>query len=149
MSLLRRTLVSGTAASLATSLVLALLARKEQRAAVQPVNSTSHWYHGGDAGRVRSFDLSHTVLGYLTHHLASSFWAVLFEALRSVRRTQSPLADAAGVSALAAFVDYRLVPKRLTPGWELVVSRKAIATAYIAMAAVFLATEMARQQRSN
>ena len=44
------------------------------------------------------------------------------------------------VLALAAFVDYVVVPKRLTPGWEKVVSPRSIALAYGAMAVALWAT---------
>ncbi len=57
----------------------------------------------------------------MTHHAACVLWAGLFEALRQ----DSPDAgaarivrDALSVSAVAAIVDYGLMPKRLTPGWE-------------------------------
>ena len=39
------------------------------------------------------------------------------------------------VSAIAAAVDYGATPKRFTPGWELVLSKRAMAAAYLAMAA--------------
>jgi hypothetical protein len=47
-----------------------------------------------------------------------------------------PLAavDAIVLSALAAFVDYLVVPKRLTPGWEKVVTPPSIGLAYGDMA---------------
>jgi len=38
------------------------------------------------------------------------------------------------MAAIAAAVDYGITPKRLTPGWELVLSKRAIALAYVAMA---------------
>ena len=38
------------------------------------------------------------------------------------------------VSAVAAAVDYGATPKRFTPGWEYVLSKRAMAVAYAAMA---------------
>jgi hypothetical protein len=38
------------------------------------------------------------------------------------------------MSAIAAAVDYGATPKRLTPGWELVVSNNSMVTTYGAMA---------------
>ncbi len=108
--LLARTFVSGSVASLATTVVLAALARRRGSDAVQPLNSTSHWYLGEAAGRSRRIDLRHTLLGYATHHAASLFWAAVFEVARQVRPRRAPLTDAVAVSALAAFVDYVLVP---------------------------------------
>ena len=44
---------TGTVASLASTAALALLARSQGKAAVQPTNSTSHWLHGDKAALVR------------------------------------------------------------------------------------------------
>lgn len=133
--LLRRSLMSGTAATLATSAVLAVLARAESKSPVQPMNATSHWYWGRAAGDVREVDLPHTALGAMTHYAASLLWAGVFEAARRLRPGRTPLGDALAVSALAAAVDYGLVPKRLTPGWERVLSPASIGVAYVALAA--------------
>jgi hypothetical protein len=130
-------LVSGTAASLAMTVALALLARNEQKSAVQPINSTSHWLHGEEAGSFRSVDLSHTAVGFGTHHVSALFWAAIFETRLANRRQPTAVAilrDAAVMSAIAAAVDYGITPKRLTPGWEEVLSKRAIGIAYGAMA---------------
>jgi hypothetical protein len=139
-TLLSRILMTGTAASLTTAGVLGLLARAEGRDAVQPVNATSHWLHGKGAGHSRAVDASHTFLGFATHYAASMLWGALFQRLRQAGHDRSPLVDALGVSALAAVVDYAVVPKRLTPGWEEVVSPASIAVTYAAMTLAFLAT---------
>jgi hypothetical protein len=39
------------------------------------------------------------------------------------------------MAAIAAAVDYGMVPKRLTPGWEDVLSKRSIAVTYVALAA--------------
>ena len=129
--------MSGTAASLASTAALAGLARLEGRGALQPVNATSHWLTGRGAGAFTRGDLSHTLLGYATHQAATLFWAVLFESWIAPRRPLAPrtlLRDAAAMSALAALVDYTITPKRFTPGWELVLSKRSMAAAYAAMA---------------
>jgi len=146
--LLIRTLVSGTAASLATTAALAVLARAEGRHPIQPVNSTSHWFLGDRAGRSRRLDLPHTLGGYATHHAASMFWAAIFEAVRRHRPNSAPLGHAVAISALAALVDYGVVPKRLTPGWEKVVTPRSIAIAYAVMALALTAT-CSRSERRN
>jgi hypothetical protein len=139
-TLLSRILMTGTAASLSTAGVLGLLAKAEGRDAVQPVNATSHWLHGEGAGQSRSVDARHTLLGFATHYAASMLWGALFQRLRQANPARSPLTDALGVSALAAVVDYAVVPKRLTPGWEEVVSPASIAVTYAVMTLAFLAT---------
>ncbi len=145
--LLLRSLISGTAASLVTTGVLAGLARREGRHLAQPANATSHWYWGEDAGRFRRIDVEHTVLGFVTHHAASILWAGLFEAARRFYPGRTRLGDALAVSALAAAVDYGLVPKRLTPGWEKVVSPGAIGVTYGAMALTLAAVSWLEERR--
>ena len=147
---LLRALVSGTAASVTSSLALALLARGEGRGALQPVNATSHWRHGPAAASVERFDLAHTVVGYATHHAATVFWAGFFEAWVGWRQPRAgwPLVrDAMLLSAIAAAVDYGITPKRFTPGWEFVLSARSMAVAYAAMGAGLAARELAGASR--
>ena len=65
-------------------------------------------------------------------------WALFFEMLRA-RSSKTDLVsiarDATIVSATAAIVDYGLMPRRLTPGWELAVPKRSIATGLAALAA--------------
>ena len=135
--LVNRALVSGSVASVLSSAALALLAKRAGKLAVQPTKATSHWMHGDKAGAVRQADAPHTLVGFLTHHASAVFWAFLFERLRGKRPAQSPARlarDAATTVLVASVVDYALVPKRLTPGWEQVVSKKSISTTYAVMA---------------
>lgn len=141
--------ISGTVVAVTTSAALAVLARLERRTAIQPVNSTSHWYWGDAAGRSRRLDVQHTVLGFVTHHGASLFWACTYELLRRHPRKRVAFGDAVAISALAAVIDYAVVPKRLTPGWEKVVSPSAIGTAYTVMAvALAISPRFGRRGRS-
>lgn len=129
--------VSGTVASVTSSIALGLLARMEGKGALQPVNATSHWLNGEQAAGVRKADLAHTGVGYVTHHSATLFWAVFFEWWINRRRpvaTIPMLQYAVAMSAVAALVDYQATPRRFTPGWEFVLSKRAMAATYGAMA---------------
>ena len=130
-------IISGTVASLVSSAALAGLAKAEGKRAVQPLNATSHWLHGEQAGQTRQADIAHTAIGYATHHGASIFWACLFELMRA-RRIQPSAADvvkdAMIVAAIAAAVDYGVMPKRVTPGWEEVLSTTSMVGGFLAMA---------------
>ena len=129
--------VTGTLAGIASTAALAALARAEGKGALQPTNATSHWLHGAEAGRVRRLDAEHTLVGFATHHASALFWALPFELWLAGQPLRSPLRllrDASAMSAIAAAVDYAMVPKRLTPGWELVLRRRSIAATYVAMA---------------
>lgn len=130
-------LVTGSVASVISALALAAMARSEGRSAFQPINATSHWLHGDRAGDQRAPDLAHTALGYTTHHASAIFWAVPFEAWLATQPPRSGvglLRDAAALSAVAAVVDYGIAPKRLTPGWELAVSKRSMFGAFASLA---------------
>ncbi|OAP38607.1 hypothetical protein AU381_23105 [Sinorhizobium glycinis] len=145
---------TGTIASLFTTAALALLGGLEGRSIFQPTNATSHWLHGEDAGNVRVADAKHTLLGYCTHHLSAIFWALPFEAWLVAGRSREPTATlrkAALTAAVAYVVDYHLVPKRLTPGWERVLSKRSIGMTYAALALGLAAGAMVsrRSQHPN
>ena len=135
--LLHRAVVSGTIASVTSSIALAVMARTENRGALQPVNATSHWLNGRQAASFEGVDLAHTAVGYATHHAATIFWAVFFEGWigsRPMVPIPRIMGTAVAMSAIAAAVDYGATPKRFTPGWEFVLSKRSMAVAYGAMA---------------
>lgn len=132
-------LVSGSIASVASTLALAVLGRREAGSAYAPTNATSHWIHGDEAARRDDPSVRHTAVGYTIHHGASVFWAVFYERWFGERRDRGDvpgsLAGGALVAALACFVDYRLTPRRLQPGYEMRLSRPALAIVYGAFGA--------------
>ena len=115
---LMRAAVTSAAASAASAAALMLLGHRECGAALRPMNATSHWLWGPDAGRHRRADLKHTAVGFVTHHLASMFWSVVLEKALGARRRTMPELAASGAltAALAAAVDYMVMPRRLSPG---------------------------------
>jgi len=136
---LRDALVSGTSASITSTAVLMASGAAEAGHPLAPTNAISHWYWGEPATRRDRFSWRHTVLGYLTHHAASLFWAAIYEKLFGERRVHKSavraLGEAAAVAALACFVDYRLTPQRLMPGYERRLSRRSLAAVYAAFGA--------------
>ncbi len=150
-AILRRAAISGSAASLVSTLALARLACVNHQAPLRPVNATSHWLHGPAAAAVARADLAHTAVGYATHHAATLFWATIFEAWLARRRPVAALPMlqyALAMSAIAAAVDYVATPKRFTPGWEFVLRPRDMAAAYIAMAAGLAAGSLDSQALS-
>lgn len=132
-----RALLTGTVASLASAAALALLAKAEGKGALQPINATSHWLHGRKAAECDELDAKHTLIGFATHYASAVFWALPFELWRARRRPRpagSLLRGACMTSAVAAAVDYGITPKRLTPGWELVLSKRSLVATYVALA---------------
>ena len=143
------TLVAGSITSLVSTTGLALLAEAEGKAPLQPLNATSHWLNGDGAASYRGADIRHTLVGYATHHASCLFWAVPFAAWQATRPAQTGaelLRDSVMMAAVAAAVDYGATPKRFTPGWELVLSKTAMAAAYGALAIGFVAGTMASRR---
>jgi len=148
-ALLRGTIVSGSCAGLGSSAALALAARLEGKAALRPVNASSHWRSGPDAASCEALDVEHTLVGFTTNFVASLFWAVFFagwQARRNSATATAVLRDALVMSAVAAAVDYGATPKRFTPGWELALSKKGMAIGYGGLALGFwIGTLMTRR----
>jgi hypothetical protein len=136
-TILGRALITGSIASVVSAAVLSLLAKAEGKEPMQPINATSHWLHGEDAWTVTAVDVEHTATGYATHQAATVFWAALFETIQSAAADIRPgkvIRDAALVSTIAAIVDYGLVPRRLTPGWEGPLPIRSVAGGFVGMA---------------
>jgi hypothetical protein len=115
----RRALLSGTLASVISTGVLLWLGYRRLGKPFAPTNATSHWLWG-DAESFNSLEptLRHTAVGYGTHHASALMWALFYERLlgEETERTSTVVMAAAGMTAVAAFVDYQLTPKRLTGG---------------------------------
>ena len=141
-ALIRRSLATGLVAAVTSTAALAAVAKLEGRGAAQPLNATSHWLRGDRAACRTQPNLAHTGVGLATHVAATILWASLFEIWmldRPTRDRSDVAARAATVAALAAAVDYTVTPRRFTPGWELVLSKRAMVLVYAAMAAGFAA----------
>ncbi|MBK6008889.1 hypothetical protein JJB11_22560 [Ramlibacter ginsenosidimutans] len=117
----REGLVSGSLASLFSAAYLAAAGWRRGHAAA-PINAVSHWVMGDRSFGQDRPSVVYTATGYLTHHLASLFWAVLHAKAWGTRpEAKKPVGAALGAvaaSSIACFVDYELTPKRLTPGFE-------------------------------
>lgn len=131
-------LLTGTLASIASATVLAWRGWRENGRALGPLNAPAHWLWGGESLRRDGASLRHTLTGVLVHHASSLFWAVFYELLRLRRASPTPvnaIGDAAAITAVAAAVDLRLVPQRLTPGFERRISRRGLVWVYASFAA--------------
>jgi hypothetical protein len=136
-ALITSSTISGTIASTVSAIVLGFLSKAEGASPLQPINASSHWLRGEEAGKVKDFDAKHTPIGLATHQGACVFWATLFEALRLAKPDAGPgtiARDAVAVSMIAALVDYGLVPKRLTPGWEEPLPIRSVAGGFAGLA---------------
>jgi formate-dependent nitrite reductase membrane component NrfD len=148
---LREGAVTGSLASILSTAVLALAGARQNRSAAAPINAASHWIWGEESLREDRPTLRHTLLGYLTQHAASIFWAALYSRIYGHRpeakQWPQALAGAATTCAIAGVVDYMVVPKRLTPGYEHRLSTNAMVAVYAALAAGFALGAAALRRR--
>jgi hypothetical protein len=129
-------LVSGSVAWGVTAVALSILAASEGKDRIRPINASSHWIHDTTPGAVPGIDAQHTVPGALTNHAACLLWAALFESIRSNQSGMTDIVSKACLtSAVAATVDYGLVPKRFTPAWEQALRPTSVSAGFAAMAA--------------
>jgi hypothetical protein len=129
----QRALKDGLLAAALSGGSVAARSKADSGSAVAGLNAPSHWVHGEEAVRREDVSASHTLLGAAIHTASAMLWAGLYEALqtRRERRTVSgALVDAAGVAALAAVVDLKLVPERLSPGFQHRMSRESLWLVY-------------------
>jgi hypothetical protein len=135
---LQRGLVGGATSSIVSTAALAMLGRTEAGSAFAPTNAISHWIWGDEAAEHDGFSLKYTITGYAIHHVSATFWAVLFEKLAGEKLDRKDLrvtlATSAATSAISCFVDYKLTPERLKPGYEKRLSKKSLAGVYAAFA---------------
>lgn len=139
-----RALVSGTLAAAAVTLVASLAARRNAGSSAAALNATSHFLWGERAGRENGYSMKYT--GLAANYGASIFWALFYELLGGRKRRTQPRAlfDGALISAAAYVTDYHLVPKRLTPGFEMRLTRTALAGVYAALALGLSARDLIR-----
>lgn len=132
-SWLQRALAEGLLSGLASLAVLAWRGRTDTGSAAAPINAPSHWLWGRQALRSNDVNARYTLLGGSVHVGSALFWSAAYEWLQSRRRRRTPanaVVDAIGVAAVAAVVDLKLVPQRLTPGFERRLSRSSLALVY-------------------
>jgi len=138
--LLRRALTSGTLAAAAVTVAAGVAGRRAAGSYAAPLNATSHVLWGAPAARHDRLSLKYTGTGAAANYGACLFWALGYEALGQAlgsgrrRRPLEALARGALVSATAYVVDYHLMPRRLTPGFELRLPGAALAAIFAALA---------------
>jgi hypothetical protein len=143
--------VTGTSASLASTLALLICSQIENGRAASALNGPSQWVWGRREARKRKATWRHTGTGYAIHHLASIFWATLHDAVfdrkREPKRVLRRCGEAALTAATAYAVDYYATPRRLRPGLRKHLSPPSIAATYAAFAAGIVAVAIVRDRR--
>jgi hypothetical protein len=131
---LRGGVASGSIASIVSTAVLSACGQTENGTPYAPTNAISHWLWGDRAMRRDGLSAHYTAVGYGIHHASSTLWAVIYEKVFCAadrRNHVAPaLAGGAAVAALACFVDDKLTPKRLQPGFEKRLSSRSLFLVY-------------------
>lgn len=138
-ALFKQAALSGTLSSLLSILVLAVRGKRDAGTAAGPLNAPSHWLFGREALRANRPSLRRTLTGLAIHQGSSMMWGLLYDQIFCKQRKKHSVgglaAGAIGFTAVAALVDLKLVPPRLTPGFEHRLNRKSLLLTYGAFAA--------------
>lgn len=136
---LKDSVVPGVAAGIASLAAVAARGWLDTGSAIAPINASSHVIRGDKAARVEEVTVWHSLPGGIINAGAAMWWALVFQKLfgSAVSRRGAPAALLGGVatSGLAYAVDYHLIPRRLTPGWEKRISNRSLGMSLGAMAA--------------
>jgi hypothetical protein len=136
--LITRTLGTAGPAAAATTAAVAVCGRTEDGNPVAPLNAISHILWGDKAAEQEDADVEHTVAGVALNTAAITGWAGVYELVFGRRARQGDVATAviggAAVAGLAYVVDYYVVPKRFTPGFEKRLSPASMLAVYATLA---------------
>lgn len=128
--------ISGSYASGVSTAALGITSKKETGSHFAATNAISHWLWGEKAAHQDSMSARYTLLGYTIHHASACLWATVYEKVfgREAEKKQYNNAMLGGlaVAGLACFVDYKLTPERLKPGYEKRLSKKSLTFVYAA-----------------
>lgn len=151
-SLLADTLLTGAVAAIATFAVPGLLRAARGESVAASLNAESHVLWGDSAAEHDDLSVRYTGVGAATHLGACLFWSGLYEAAMGDVSATRPADDYAGAAATAAsayLIDYHLIPKRFTPGFEMRYSAGDMAAFFATLVAVMpLRRLLARRSRS-
>lgn len=124
--------------SAATTAAAAMCGALELGRPAAPVNAVSHILWGNDAIEQDSVSAKYTGLGAAMNTAAVAAWCTLHRIVFRPERRAPGLAPAlargATTAAVAYVVDYHLVPKRLTPGFEERLSGRSLFAIYATLA---------------
>lgn len=143
-------MLTGAVATAATTTAIAALGHLENGSAVAPLNAASHMLWG-DEGTTEEIDARHTLVGSAITVAGISSWAGLHEMMLPRHRPTLPRALITGVATAAAayVVDYHVVPKRFTPGFEKQLSRKALFGVYATLAFALAMGSLCREREQD
>ncbi|WP_240200104.1 MULTISPECIES: hypothetical protein [Paracoccus] len=128
--------LAGAFAAVLSALALGVSSALRGLPVWMPLNATTHALHGPAAATTTAFDLTHTGLGAAIHVVSCFFWAAVAVLLiRKAARGGAAVAWLTGLATatIAGLIDYGLMPARLRPGWELVLSPLGVIAGLVAL----------------
>jgi hypothetical protein len=133
----------------ATMTTITVLAGVSVKPLHAPVQAVSHIVYGKQAHETNDTNLTFIVVGFLLNAFAMIMWSGVAEF--SIRAFGMPpgnlgvaLLVAAGVTVTAFIVDFHVVPKRFTPGFEHILDRRALFIVYFFLGASLFLGAMGR-----
>lgn len=137
-ALVRNSALPAAIATATTTAAVTGLTKLNDGSGSAGLNAVSHILWGDKAADKEDFSAKYTLVGAGLNSAAVASWAAVHEMVvekGGVPRRIMPMLLTAGlVSGLAYIVDYHVVPKRLTPGFEKRLTPKAMAFVYGALA---------------
>lgn len=130
----KRTLVTGCVASVVALTGLLAVSKRQTGSAVAALNGSSQLLRGDDALHERKPRLRFTLPALLIHHASAHWWAAAQENPLLVKHVRHPALRAGAVTVFAVILDYGLLPRRLSPGYEGQLSRGGMALVFGALA---------------
>lgn len=132
-----RGLKTGLFLAAATNATIMLASDEENGSPWAAVNAIAHIVDGDDKEQPREFSSRESLLGIGINGTAMAAWGVLYEGALLVTNTKSSPLTAVLAAASAYVIDYKIVPKRFTPGIENRLSAPALGLSYAAMVLMF------------
>ena len=132
------TMAAGAGATALTTATILCLGHERDASMWAPMNAVSHIAFGDEAAAHPELSTTYTGTGTALNAAAMFTWAAVHAGLmQALPRRDLPTAIGAGiaVAATAYVVDYYVVPRRLTPGFEKRLDGRSLFWIYSSLAA--------------
>lgn len=133
--LVRNTVRTGTVLTATTTLATVLASLAETGKPWAATNCICHIVDGNEVEQPFAFDFRATSISLAINTTAMFVWSFLYEAAMEVGKVEPEPLSAVALTTSAWLVDYRLVPKRFTPGIEKELGHGSILGIYAVLAA--------------
>ena len=142
---LRDGVKTGTTAAVVVTAAILAAGKVETGDMWGPLNDVSHVVLGEEKSHVDGFRPGTTLLGLALQVAAMESWGIFYHLLFGRPRFPKSVITAAVAAALIYGIDYRLLPRRFTPGFEHRLSRPGLFLIYAVLALTFLLANQAEE----